>query len=135
MSKSHAVIVLLVALTALPVLLMKGSASAAEAQTPLSVTVRFSDADLNSAKGVADLYGRIESAATEVCRPAEALPAASRLYSTGWNECFYHAIAQAVRAVHNPKLRAYHWRRVRDWDSGPHPAPMIVARARSDSWP
>ncbi len=70
MAKSHQVIVWMFALV-LPALFTAGSAHAAAAAAPPSVTVRFSDLNLNSTAGIAGLYKRIQDAATEVCRPVE----------------------------------------------------------------
>ncbi len=117
MFKSHRVIVQRVMLAALPALFMVGSAFAAvAAEAPPAVTVRYSDLNLNSTQDVASLYRRIEYAAREVCRPAEGPQVVSEIRSTAWNECFYHAIAKAVRTVHSDKLSAYHWQRIRGWD-------------------
>ena len=109
MFKVHRVIVQMLALM---VLSMAGAVLPAGAgEMPPSVTVRYDDLNLRSAQGVASLYKRIENAATEVCRPAEGPQSVSRFHWTAWNECFYHAIATAVRAVHSDKLSAYHWQR------------------------
>lgn len=60
MSNSHRVIVRMVALLVLPVLFMVESAFAAVAvRVPPSVTVRYSDLNLNSTEGVASLYKRV----------------------------------------------------------------------------
>jgi UrcA family protein len=89
--------------------------AAGAAEVPPSVTVRYEDLNLDSPHDVAGLYKRIENAATQVCRPAEGPQVVSRMHWTAWNQCFYHAIASAVRTVHNDKLSAYHWQRVRGW--------------------
>jgi UrcA family protein len=128
MSKSHQVIVRMVALLALPALFMVKSAFAAEAvDVPATVTVRYSDLNLNSTAGVTSLYKRIQDAATEVCRPAEGPQSVSRISWTAWNRCFYHAIADAVRTVHNDKLSAYHWQRNRGWEYKEADVPTTVA--------
>jgi UrcA family protein len=128
MFKSHRVIVRRTVLAALPALFMVGSAYAAvAAQAPPTVTVRYSDLNLNSTQDVASLYKRIEYAAAQVCRPAEGPQLTSLIHSTAWNECFYHAIAKAVRSVHNDKLSAYHWQRIRGWDHQEADVPATVA--------
>jgi UrcA family protein len=128
MSESHRVIVRMVAFV-LPVLFMVDAAFAADAvEVPPSVTVRFSDLNLNSTEGVASLYKRIENAAAEVCRPVEGPQSVSRMQWTAWNRCFYHAIANAVQAVHDDKLSAYHWQRIRGWEYQEADAPATVAR-------
>lgn len=129
MFKSHRVIVRMVALLALPALFMTQSVFAAvTAEVPPTVTVRYDDLNLNSPEGVAGLYSRIQHAATEVCRPAEGPQSVSRMHWTAWNECFYHAIAKAVQAVHNDKLSAYHWQRIRGWGYQVADTPATVAR-------
>jgi UrcA family protein len=128
MYRSNPLIVRMVALLVLPALLMTESAFAAAEEAPPSVTVRYEDLNLNSTDGVTSLYKRIENAAAEVCRPAEGPQSVSRMLWTAWNECFYHSIAQAVKAVHNEKLSAYHWQRIRGWDYQVADAPATVAR-------
>jgi UrcA family protein len=128
MYRSNPLIVRMVALLMLPALFMVESAAAAAAEVPPAVTVRYNDLNLDSSADIASLYRRIESAATVVCEPAEGPQSVSRMQWTAWNECFYHAIAKAVRAVHNDKLRAYHWQRVRGWDAEEAQAPTSVAR-------
>lgn len=71
--------------------------------------VRFHDLDLNSARGVQTLYGRIRVAAAEVCAPLE--PAGSLVPSAAWRSCMQSAIATAVRRVDSPPLTAYYERR------------------------
>jgi UrcA family protein len=128
MFKSHRVIVPVVALL-LPALCMVESAfGAVAAEVPPSVTVRYDDLNLNRTDGVANLYKRIQNAATEVCRPAEGPQSVSRMLWTAWNNCFYHAISAAVQAVHNDKLSAYHWQRIHGWGYQEADAPTTVAR-------
>jgi len=76
-----------------------------------SVTVRYYDLNLNSPEDVASLYGRIRAAAIDVCKQSEGSLRINRVY---W-ECVAHAIANAVKDVHNEKLSAYHGERIRDW--------------------
>ena len=78
-----------------------------------SVTVRYYDLNLNSPEGVASLYGRIHAAALDVCQSAEGPQLVNRVFWREWNECVSHAVASAVKAVHNDKLSAYHWERIR----------------------
>lgn len=129
MSISHRVTVRMVALLVLPALFaVQWRAAAAAAQTPPSTTVRYDDLNLNSPGDVVRLYKRIERAATEVCRSVEGPQSVSRALWTAWNECFYHGIANAVRAVHNDRLSAYHWQRIRGWDYAEADTPATVAR-------
>ena len=128
MAKSHQVIVRMVALV-LPVLFAAGSAcAAAPGAVPPSVTVRYSDLNLNSTGDVASLYKRIQDAATEVCKPAQGPQSVSRMHWTAWNQCFYHAIGTAVQTVHNDKLSAYHWQHIRGWGYQGADASTTVAR-------
>ncbi len=129
MSKSHLVIVRTLALLALPALFRVEPAIAAVAvQTPPSLTVRFGDLNLNSTEGVANLYARIQLAATEVCRPAEGPQSVSRRLWTAWNSCYYRALADTVRTVHNDRLSAYHWQRIRGQGYQEADATTTVAR-------
>jgi UrcA family protein len=129
MYKSNPLIVRMFALLVLPALFIGESAFAAPAaEATLSVTVRYDDLNLKSPEGVASLYKRIENAATDVCRPAQGPESVSRIHWTAWNECFYHSIASAVKAVHNDKLSAYHWERIGGWKYGNSDATATVAR-------
>jgi UrcA family protein len=129
MYKSNPFIVRMVALLVLPALLVVEPAFAASAaQAPPSVTVRFNDLNLDRKTDIANLYGRIETAATEVCKSTEGPQSVSRMHWTAWNECFYHAIAKAVLAVHNDKLSAYHWQRIGGWNHGDPDSLGTVAR-------
>jgi UrcA family protein len=129
MFKSHPVIVRMAALVALPALLMVECAfAAATVEVPPSMTLRYGDLNLNSPEGVASLYKRIEHAATEVCKLAEGPQVVSLLHSPAWNRCYFHAISNAVQAVHNEKLSAYHWQRTRGWVDQEAETPATVAR-------
>jgi UrcA family protein len=131
MSKSHRFIVRMVASLMLPALFVAApafAAAAAAVEAPPSVTVRYDDLNLTSPKGVASLYRRIQYAATEACRPAEGPQSVERMRWGAWNKCFRHAISEAVQAVHNEKLSAYHWQHTRGgiYQEGDRPA--TVAR-------
>jgi len=76
-----------------------------------SVIVRYYDLNLNSPEDVASLYGRIHAAAIDVCKQSEG----SQLLNRGYRNCVAHATANAVKDVHNEKLSAYHWERIRGW--------------------
>ena len=71
----------------------------------------YYDLNLDTPEDVAGLYGRIRAAAIDVCKQSEGSLRTNRVY---W-ECVAHAIANAVKDVHNEKLSAYHWERIRDW--------------------
>ena len=129
MYQSNSLIVRMFALLVLPALFMAEPAFAAPAaEAPLSATVRYGDLDLKTPEGVTGLYKRIENAATEVCRPAQGPESVSRLLWTAWDECFYHSIASAVKAVHNDKLSAYHWQRIGGWKYGDPDTTATVAK-------
>ena len=76
-----------------------------------SVTVRYYDLNLDTPEDVASLYGRIRTAAIDVCKQSEGSQLVNRVY---WS-CVAHAIANAVKDVHNERLSAYRWERIRDW--------------------
>jgi UrcA family protein len=80
-----------------------------------SVTVRYYDLNLNSPEGVASLYGRIHAAALDVCKQAEGAQLRNRVLWSEWNECVAHAVAIAVKDVHNEKLSTYYSERIAGW--------------------
>jgi UrcA family protein len=113
MFTSHRVITMLApaALLLLTVSLMPEHALAADdSQEARSVTLQYRNIDLNTQQGAASLYRRIRAAATSVCSPFE-----SRLLERQalWERCFSDAVGNAVAAVHNETLSAYHWQHVR----------------------
>jgi UrcA family protein len=105
---------LLAALLMIPALLAaQPSLAAARVDEAPSKTVRYHDLNLNSPEGIASLYERIQAAALDVCKSAEG-PWRHGLESRNeWNQCVNHAVADAVRSVHNEKLSAYHWQQIR----------------------
>jgi UrcA family protein len=71
-----------------------------------SIEVRYSDLDLDSAAGIAQVYARLKAAAEKVCdtgyRPQP-------LYlAYGWRSCVTAALDRGVAAVDRPALTAYH---------------------------
>ena len=99
------------ALTVLPSLVAIESASAgAISEDAPSVKVRYGDLNLTSQEGIASLYRRIRYAAGVVC---SALDGRDPMRETLWHDCYNHAVANAVLAVHNETLSAYHLHRVR----------------------
>jgi UrcA family protein len=114
------------AVLALPSALWVADAAAAvSAQDPSSVTVRYHDFNLNSSEGITGLYQWIRGAAREVCRSFEGRELERQVQR---NDCFAHAVANAVRAVHNDALSAYHWQQVRRHRTHESDAPTSVAR-------
>lgn len=83
-------------------------ARAGSADAPPRVLVRYADLNLTQPRDVGVLYGRIRSAAREVCAPYE--NSASLLPSTAWRRCFAQAVETAMRRVDRPLLTAYHRR-------------------------
>jgi UrcA family protein len=126
---SHRSIVSTVAVVALAgvtsLLRTEPAAAAVSAEdAPPSVTVRYHDLNLNSPEGVARLYGRIRVAAGEVCHSLESRELGREAL---WNDCYNHAVANAVKAVHNRTLSAYHWQRIRGWKHHEIETPTTVA--------
>jgi UrcA family protein len=115
-----------IALLLIPALLVAESALAVtRVDEAPSVTVRYYDLNLKSTQGVASLYGRIHRAAVDVCRPSDG--EINKLETSAWNECVAHSVADAVRRIHNEKLSAYQWERVRGWKFRSVDAPINVA--------
>jgi UrcA family protein len=104
----HRVIVPVLAAAVLTASSIPELAQAADADEALSYTLHYRSADLDTADGVADFYRRIRAAAERVCRPLEGRPLRNQVL---WKDCFNLAVANAVQAVHNQPLSAYHWQR------------------------
>lgn len=115
------------ALLSLPLALWAADAAAAvSAKDQPSVTVRYYDLNLSSSQGVAGLYQRIRGAASEVCRSFEGRePLERQLRRT---DCFAHAVANAVHAVHSDALSAYHRQQIRQHRTHESDTPASVAR-------
>ncbi len=115
-----------IALFLIPALLVAASALAVTQvdQAP-SVTVRYYDLNLKTTQGVASLYARIHRAAIDVCRPTDG--EMNKLERSTWNECVAHSVADAVKRIHNEKLTAYQWERIRGWKIRSVDAPINVA--------
>jgi len=117
MFPSHQINLRVVALLAISALsfAQAGMAATRDDEAP-SVTVRYHDLNLNNPEGVASLYRRIQAAAADVCKSVEGPQFLNRMFWTERTECVAHAVANAVKAVHNEKLSAYHWERIRAWN-------------------
>jgi UrcA family protein len=116
------------ALLVIPVLLMAESAVAVtRVDEAPSVTVRYHDLNLSSSEGIASLYGRIHAAAIDVCKPVEDSQIANLALLREWNECVAHAVSDAVRRIHNERLSAYQWDRIRGWRFRSAGTPIHVA--------
>jgi UrcA family protein len=77
------------------------------------VTVRYHDLNLDNSEGVAALYRRIHTAAAAVCTLAGDGAPGNRAFRDERQVCINHAVASAVRSVHNERLSAYHWSQIR----------------------
>jgi len=66
-----------------------------------SITVKFGDLNVSSPDGAAALYGRIRTAAQEVCAPLDGRDLASKVRMDG---CVQKAIADAVTKVNQSAL-------------------------------
>jgi UrcA family protein len=118
-----------IALLAIPLLLFAESAAAStRVDEAPSVTVRYQDLDLTSSAGIASLYQRIKAAAVEVCKPVEFSQTRRLASLSEWKECIGDSVANAVKRVHNEKLSAYQWQRIRGWKSHSGDTPINVAR-------
>jgi UrcA family protein len=104
----------MIALLLIPLLVAESAIAAARVEVP-STTVRYHDLDLNSPEGIARLYERIYSAAVDVCRTAEGHQPLNGALARESDACINHSVAHAVRTVHNGKLSAFHWERIRGW--------------------
>jgi UrcA family protein len=80
-------------------------AAAGPGDEPAKRTVHFADLDLSHGAGVAVLYSRIQSAAREVCRPANARELKSIMIA---RQCVEQATARAVAEVNAPMLTSYY---------------------------
>ena len=75
--------------------------SASEPTTPPESTVKFGDLDVSTSQGAAALYGRIHSAAVDVCSRMYVNTLAYRLHK---DACLQKVIADAVIKVNEPAL-------------------------------
>lgn len=71
-----------------------------------SLEVRYDDLDLGKNAGIAQLYGRLRTAAETVCDTGYR-PQTLFLVPT-WRACLTGALDQAVAEVDRPALTAYH---------------------------
>jgi UrcA family protein len=131
MFKSDRILVRSIVTTAATILAMafipELSQAASTTGDAKSVGVQYHASDLDTPEGVSILYRRIRGAATEVCSPFDSRGLDRRLL---WNDCFSHAVANAVHAVHNEALSAYHWQRIRGWKQPQIEAPISLAEQR-----
>jgi UrcA family protein len=84
---------------------MSRAAHAAPASDVATVTVWFSDLDLATANGVRELYGRLRIGARQVCGPFDSRGLGARAL---WQQCYAHALSDAVMRLHLDRLTALH---------------------------
>jgi UrcA family protein len=98
----------LVAAAALAVLSEEASADPAHPtrSLELSVTVRLADLNLASPEGARAAYGRIRSAAQQVCGTSFSIWDGNRWSS--WRECYRTTIDDTVNRIDRPTLTALH---------------------------
>jgi UrcA family protein len=82
----------------------------AAAELEQSVTVRYTDLNLERPADVARLYGRIRVAAQSICGARDL--ELSGWVDSNWQRCVDAAVAQAVARVDRPALSAYHQRQL-----------------------
>ena len=70
-----------------------------------AVTVSFDDLNLSQQAGVETLYGRIKSAARQVCGPYDSRNLGIRQLT---KQCYTETISGAVQSINNEKLSALH---------------------------
>jgi UrcA family protein len=87
------------------------AAATSAAELTESVTVRFTDLNLDRPHDVARLYYRIRGAAQSIC--GEPDPVFADWANPVRQHCVSDAIARAVAQVDRPALSAYHQRQVR----------------------
>jgi UrcA family protein len=107
MFNPHRALTRFLATAALTLLTMSlfASARADDGQDARSVTLQYLSRDLDTPQGASILYRRIRAAATSVCSPLESRALERKVL---WDQCFNNAVANAVAAVHNQQLSAYH---------------------------
>jgi UrcA family protein len=77
--------------------------AAADSLEPLAMTVNFADLDLSHPHAAVVLYGRIQSAAQQVCSPFAGMGLSARMHM---DACVRKAISDAVTSVGKPALFA-----------------------------
>jgi UrcA family protein len=97
--------------------------SADEGTTPPQVIVKFADLDVSTSQGAVVLYGRIHSAAVNVCWRTYDSDLA---YKLNKDACLQKVIADAVTHVNQPALSAVFASKY----SMPQPAVLTAAEAR-----
>jgi UrcA family protein len=104
--------------------LFANAQAADDSQEARSVTLQYLSRDLDSPQGASILYRRIRAAATKVCSPLESRALERKVL---WDQCFNHAVANAVAAVHNEALSAYHMQYTQRWKQPRVEIPALAA--------
>jgi UrcA family protein len=73
---------------------------------PTSLPVRFADLNTATPEGVKALYGRIQSAARQVCGPSFSLWQSDAFWA--WRSCYRKTVDEAVSKLDFPALTALH---------------------------
>ena len=84
------------------------AAATSAAELPQSVTVRYTDLNLDRPADVGRLYSRIRGAAESVCGDDDV--AHNLWVNPAWQRCVSDAIGRAVFQVDQPALSAYYQR-------------------------
>lgn len=93
-----------IALTFLTLLTV--DARADESKAPRSVAVSYSDVSFATAKGAAQVYGKLKAAARKVCGVEDGVKDVALVLAA--RECYAEALADAVRRIDRPTLTAVH---------------------------
>jgi UrcA family protein len=96
-------------------------------EEPKSVTLQYLNRDLDTVHGASTLYRRIRAAASTVCSPLESRTLERKVL---WDRCFNDAVVNAVAAVHNETLSAYHWQYTRGAKQPRVEVPASLAASR-----
>jgi UrcA family protein len=112
------------AMTLLMMSLFANARAAGDSEEAKSVTLQYLSRDLDSPQGASIFYRRIRAAATKVCSPLESRALERKAL---WDQCFNHAVANAVAAVHNEALSAYHMQYTQRWKQPRVEIPALAA--------
>ena len=99
--------------------------AAADDMETVSVVVKFADLNVSNPQGAATLYGRIASAARNVCGSYDSSDVFHHGSQASVNACVRKAIAAAVTRVGQPELFAVYNTKNRQ------PLPITVAAAQA----
>ena len=115
------------AMTLLTMSFVANARAADDSEEARSVTLQYLSRDLDTLQGASILYRRIRAAATRVCSPLESRALERKAL---WDQCFNNAVANAVAAVHNETLSAYHGQYTRGGKQPRVEVPASLAASR-----